>query len=239
MTGRRLEFEAIKVELAIFARTPGKSIPKGRLAAQMPNADVSKLYELSLAACTELAHELMAVGVKVCWAVAEQDCVDDEYWCATGLPAVYSGFGTLGSRLSHVYETLLSQADVAVMMGSDSPQLRVKNIELAWQASLEKLPVVGPSNDGGFYLFAGAQAVPAERWEQVEYSTTTTLAQLKEAMSINPLHLETQPDFDDVPSLAEVVAAMPQNPLAAQAAFISKATELLETHSLLKAMPSA
>lgn len=223
---------------AIFARTPGYSAAKSRLAAEVGAAAAEKLYFQSLACCAELAATMTEAGLNVCWAVAEEEAVNDRYWRTTGLPTMSSGEGQLGLRLANVHTQLLEVAEIGIMLGSDSPQLTWADLEPLWTEPLEDLPQVGPAKDGGFYLFADRQRYSTAQWEKVEYSTQTTLAQLEEALAIKPHYLSQQPDFDDIKSLAQVVTAMPANPTAAQQEFRSLATELLDP-GLLEAVSSS
>ncbi|MBF2734812.1 MAG: DUF2064 domain-containing protein [Betaproteobacteria bacterium AqS2] len=210
---------------AIFVRTPGLSASKTRLAAEVGGETAARLYGLALACAKELAAGLAAEGVAVFWAVAEADGVDDPVWRATGLPSVHSGGGDLGACLARVYGRLRAEADAAILLGSDSPQLTAADLRPAWAADAPDF-VAGPAADGGFYLFAGRRDVPAEIWREVEYSAPTTLAQLEEKLAAPVARLGVQPDFDDLASLRAVRASMPAAPSAAQAAFAAAAAAL-------------
>ena len=223
----------IEFAVAIFARTPGYSAAKSRLAYEVGAAAAEKLYFQSLTCCAELAQELMNQGVDVCWAVAEQEAVADRYWKTTGLKTMYSGEGELGTRLANVYGQLLEVANVGILIGSDSPQLTKSSFDPVLNNN-NGLPMIGPARDGGFYLFADNKNYTAKQWEDVEYSTTETRAQLEKSLNISPTYLRVHPDFDDCKSLAQVVVAMPELPTRAQKEFIDIALELLKP-SLLEA----
>ncbi|MCY4325543.1 MAG: DUF2064 domain-containing protein [Betaproteobacteria bacterium] len=213
--------------LAIFARTPQRSAAKTRLAEQTCRTDAERLYELSLRCLAETGRALLAEGWQVTWAVAESGGEQDEYWQQTGIAAFSSGAGALGSRLAHTYARLLGDTAVAVMIGSDSPQLSVPRLQQAAQAAERSSLAAGPAADGGFYVFAGSRPIDAGVWEAVSYSQSDTLEQLCRAIGSEVAMLAPEPDFDDLDSLAEVVLQMPKPASATQQQFCQLAKRLL------------
>ena len=43
--------------------------------------------------------------------------------------------------------------------------------------------MLGPTEDGGFYLFGGSRPLPREVWTRVHYSETGTLAELEAGLA--------------------------------------------------------
>ena len=213
--------------LAIFARTPQRSAAKTRLAGQTSRPQAEKLYELSLRCAAETGRELLGRGWQVSWAVAEAGAEEDAYWQFTGIAAASSGRGELGSRLAHTYARLLAQANVALMIGSDSPQLSPERLQQAAQLAWRSEFAAGPAADGGFYVFAGTRLLAASVWETVSYSRADTLAQLCRAIGRDVAMLGCEADFDDLDSLAAVVSGMPRQPSAAQRLFCVRAERML------------
>ena len=213
--------------LAIFARTPRRSAAKTRLAEQTSRRAAEELYELSLRCAAETGRQLQADGWQVGWAVAEATGAEDDYWRHTGLAAARSGRGGLGSRLASTYARLLGQAKVAVMIGSDSPQLSAGRLRQAARLAGQRDFVAGPAEDGGFYVFAGSRPLAPAVWESVSYSRPDTLEQLCRAVGGDVAMLGCEADFDDLDSLAAVVAAMPERPSAVQQAFCDRAARLI------------
>lgn len=230
----------MRFAVAIFARTPGYSAAKSRLAKEIGVAAAEQLYFHSLSCCGELANNLVELGIDVCWAIAEEEALKDRYWQTTQIPTMISGQGDLlGDRLAYVHAQLLEVADVGILLGSDSPQLTVKDIEQIWASEEIMLPQIGPAYDGGFYLFADSNNYTRNQWNKVEYSTATTLAQLEKSLKLKPAYLSMQPDFDDCQSLAQVVVAMPAKPTQEQIKFRELALEVLEPSMLEHARKQA
>ncbi|MDV4343657.1 glycosyltransferase [Methanoculleus sp. YWC-01] len=69
--------------------------------------------------------------------------------------------GDLGERLAAVSETLFSRgATAAVLCDSDSPTLPGRYIREAFQRLDEADVVIGPCNDGGYYLIGMRRHIP-------------------------------------------------------------------------------
>ncbi len=217
--------------LAIFARTPQWSAPKTRLAADAGAAAASKLYGLALECAADLGRQLQESGWSVSWAVAEPGGYRDEFWRESGLPAVSSGRGGLGSRLASTYSRLLKRGEAALMIGSDSPQLSAERMQEAARKARELGLAAGPATDGGFYVFAGSLQLDPGVWRGVAYSRPDTLQSLLGQLPQPAALLKPEPDFDDLASLAAVVAAMPVAPTPAQEQFSREAGRILAGQS--------
>lgn len=190
--------------VAIFARTPGRSAPKTRLASQIGAAAAMRIYGFALNCAAQLGRQLGVQGCEVCWAVAEKGGEKDPCWARTGLPAIHSGEGGLGERLDHVYRFLRERAAVAVLIGSDTPQLDA-DLVLECAGKARAGFAAGPAEDGGFYIFAGSRPVQDEVWTGVEYSCADTLTRLLDALAEPVFIMPGQTDFDDAKSLRSLL----------------------------------
>ncbi len=191
--------------VAIFAKTPGLTPAKTRLAAGAGSAIAESFYVRALeiteqVACTAAAADL---GLTPCWAVAEREAIGLECW--SGLPQLWQGDGDLGSRLAHVYDSLLAQHDAVLLIGADSPLLTPRHLQRAHLMLLEddREFVMGRALDGGFYLFGGKVPLARTIWTTVSYSGADTADQL--LANLGPVgsvgHLEPLPDVDTIDDL--------------------------------------
>lgn len=80
--------------------------------------------------------------------------------------------GDLGQRMRHYFEmSFAAGVDRAVLIGSDSPTLPIAYVEEAFD-HLTQLPVVlGPSDDGGYYLI-GLSGKTADIFLAIDWSTS-------------------------------------------------------------------
>jgi len=86
--------------------------------------------------------------------------------------------GDLGARMTHAVSATLARGhDAVVLVGSDAPDLPAPVVDEALDAVRAGGPgrvVLGPAEDGGFYLFAG-RAVPADLFQGVTWSRPDVL----------------------------------------------------------------
>ncbi len=204
--------------LAIFAKTPGLSPVKTRLAADVGARLAEKFYRLSLEAAEEMAarvRDLSGGSIRPVWALAERNGEADGPW--KSFPAIWSGDGDLGKRLHTVYSSLLKNHDYVMMIGTDSPQLEPSLLLEASRKIIENPGscVVGPCPDGGFYLFGAKIPIPESVWTGVAYSTDVTLRELArnmESQNIPVRLISKQGDVDSARDLKTVMNALETSP---------------------------
>ena len=113
--------------IAVFAKTPGLSAVKTRLAAQIGVDKARAIYESSLVATAAVLRAAAdAGGWRIFFALAEADGVGDRFWRAAdfaGFRFMASGAGGLGERLDFVSRALLAESESVVLIGADSPQI--------------------------------------------------------------------------------------------------------------------
>jgi glycosyltransferase A (GT-A) superfamily protein (DUF2064 family) len=212
--------------VAIFAKTPGLTPAKTRLAAGVGPAIAESFYLRALEITREVACAAATAdpGLTPYWAVAEQAGIGRECW--SGLPQLWQGDGDLGARLAQVYDSLLVRHDAVLLIGSDSPLL-VPGHLLQAHAVLQELDrafVVGRALDGGFYLCGGKLPLPRTVWTTVSYSGADTANQL--LANLEPVGsvglLEPLPDVDTLEDLLGIpaLAAASSDLLPAQRALV-------------------
>lgn len=81
----------------------------------------------------------------------------------------------LGVRMARAFEEILALHQKAVIIGTDCPTLTVTLIEDAFQKLETADFVIGPAQDGGYYLF-GMKEFKQEIFEDIAWSTETVYA---------------------------------------------------------------
>jgi glycosyltransferase A (GT-A) superfamily protein (DUF2064 family) len=196
-----------RIALAIFAKTLGVSSVKTRLANEIGVQLAEEFYALSVAAIKEVAtvtHRMSEGEIVPHWALAEEQSVDNPQW--SDFQRLWTGNGELGKRLHTIYSGLQKQYDGVMMIGTDSPQLSPELLFSAFRRMSSTGCAIGPSVDGGFYLFASALPIPLSVWTGVAYSQSSTLDQLRGAMrhcGISADLLELQGDVDTLADLMD------------------------------------
>ena len=207
--------------LAIFVKTPGHSPLKTRLAAAIGDASAMAFHRHAALAVAAVARaaQIAVPGLHICWAVAEQSALDDPLW--SNLPRIAQGDGTLGARMRRVCEALRDTCGCALLLGADAPQLTIADIQAALHALDSHDHVLGPSADGGFWLFGTRSVVPAGAWDDTPWSQSDTAARFMQALGSSRIApLRTLRDADSVHDLAPLLTTLQslRDPLPEQTA---------------------
>lgn len=162
--------------LAIFAKTPGLSPVKTRLAADIGVKKAEQFYQYSVRCLEELALNVMEEtqgDLVAYWAIGEENGLDHPLW--QNLDRLWTEDGDLGDRLNHVYAMLLKKHDHVILIGTDSPQLSSVRIIEAHNHLRQKVGhIIGSAEDGGYYLYGGHAPLPCDLWLSVPYSVPET-----------------------------------------------------------------
>lgn len=83
----------------------------------------------------------------------------------------------MGDRLAEATDRAFSDgANQAVVIGTDSPWLTANDVTAAFEALQDHDVVLGPTQDGGYYLIGLAQPQPA-LFHDISWSTSSVYAQ--------------------------------------------------------------
>jgi rSAM/selenodomain-associated transferase 1 len=163
--------------LAIWVKTPGLSPVKTRLAETIGTQAAEEFYRLSAEAVGAVVRQAASAFPGLFtpyWAVAEEAALSHPAW--RRFATVYQRGGDLGARLSYVYDTLLQRHPWVIFIGADAPQITPELVAEAAQVLSETGDfMLGAAEDGGYYLFGGATALPRAVWIAVPYSASNTL----------------------------------------------------------------
>jgi len=199
--------------VAIFAKTPGLTPAKTRLAATIGCDRAESFYRLCLDVVEDCVAAFLAgrPGWRACWAVAETEGVEHSRWRALG--AQHTGDGGLGERMARVYEALRREHGAALLIGTDAPEMQPAHLDSAADV-LEASPLaLGPALDGGFWLVGGRIAIPQDVWRAPRYSTRFARADFEDALRVAglpaPRRLASLSDIDEAADLEGLAARLP------------------------------
>ncbi|MBL4706410.1 MAG: TIGR04282 family arsenosugar biosynthesis glycosyltransferase, partial [Flavobacteriales bacterium] len=108
----------------------------------------------------------------------------------------------LGERMKNTFEAAFNQgAEKAIILGSDCWQLRTDIIDQAFDALDRSDMVIGPAEDGGYYLLGMKKFIP-EVFEDKEWSTSNVLVDTlldiqKKGMTREILETLSDVDFEE------------------------------------------
>ncbi len=174
--------------IAVFVKTPGLSPVKTRLGQAIGKSSAEVFYALSVEATQAVIFEvikrstLIPMAMTGYWAVAESEGVAHPMW--DQLAVIFQSDGELGRRLNCVYGELIKKYDFVILIGGDCPQIPLRRIfeAILFLSEGGNRFVLGPAEDGGFYLFGGTSFVAEEIWMKVPYSQTDTLSKIRQAL---------------------------------------------------------
>lgn len=103
----------------------------------------------------------------------------------------------LGERMSHAFDTAFEEGyRRVVLIGSDCAELTSGHLRRAFRALHRRDLVIGPAEDGGYYLIGMTKPFPF-LFRNIDWSTREVLpATLSAARSLNPELLEELNDID-------------------------------------------
>lgn len=162
--------------LVIMAKAPRPGRVKTRLTESLPSAAVIALYRCLLEDTLELAKSLKDVQVVVVCPAADQEELAQ---LAGGGASVVAQQGEgLAAGLTFVFRNFTAGGGQRVIaFNSDSPHLAPAVLEGAFEILALHDLVVGPTNDGGYYL-VGAKADHPTLFENDGMGTKSALERL-------------------------------------------------------------
>lgn len=190
----------------VFAREPELGRVKTRLAATIGPESALGVYRellaLTAAAVTEAALPA-TLWLAESPAPTANPAQPRPEWL--GLPwRVQPAAPDLGQRMQHAFaETFAAGAVQALIIGTDCPGLTAEILQRAADALATHDLVVGPADDGGYYLLGMKQLHPT-LFTGKQWSTSTVLADTLADAARLGLRVALLPTLHDVDSAADL-----------------------------------
>ena len=193
--------------LVIMARYPQVGTTKTRLARAIGLEETVGLYRAFL---TDLAHTFANQEYNLHWAYSPAG-VDYQAFIATLAPSpvgrmtCFPQEGTdLGERLHHVFRWTQERGfGRTIVISSDTPHIGLASIAHAQQALDGADIVLGPAEDGGYYLIAMRQ--PYDVFSGIPMSTSRVTSMTTEMAQRQGLSVQLIESLFDVDELHDLV----------------------------------
>lgn len=188
-----------KSTLCLFAKPPRPGEVKTRLAQSLGARAAAELADAFL-------RDSWALVTTVEWAEPVL-ATTSKTWgsdLAHLRNILFQGDGDLGNRLERVLRVALERTETAFAMGADTPGLPPELLDLARVALDEHDAVLGPCEDGGFYLI-GLRACPAGLLADLPWSAPTTFQQTLRRLRDRGLATAVLPPWFDVDNARDLV----------------------------------
>ena len=190
--------------VVVFAKAPRAGAVKTRLCPPLSPAAAARLYRCFL---LDTLDRVQAVG-SITPVVAYAPRRARGFFAATrpGMLLLPQGGGDLGARMARVVERLLARGFAAVViLGADSPTLPLSHLRAAIRLldSATADGVIGPSEDGGYYLIGLRGPCPV-LFAGVSWGTGRVLAQTLAKARRAGRRLRLLPRWYDVDTVADL-----------------------------------
>ena len=184
--------------LIVFVKAPRAGFVKTRLAAALgPHGALAAYRALVERVLGELSP-LRDVELRF---APDDATAEISAWLRPDWGAAPQGDGDLGARMHRAFaQAFASCATRVVLIGSDCPHVNTGDIAAAAAALTEYDVVLGPAEDGGYWLVALRAPAPG-LFEQIAWSTERVLAQTRArapSLGLRVHLLRTLPDVDTV-----------------------------------------
>lgn len=179
--------------LIIFTRNPEIGKGKRRLAATVGDQAAFDIYKFLLAHTRSITKDLNAT--KQVWYSEKVHEQDD--W-SNNMYEKYAQSGSdLGVRMQNAFEEAFKNHNHVIIIGSDMYDMSQEDLEIAFHQLESHDAVIGPAQDGGYYLLGFTKKLVKGIFENKDWGTETVLAKtLNDLKSVNYATLDTRNDVD-------------------------------------------
>jgi uncharacterized protein len=198
--------------LVIMAKAPRKGFVKTRLAGVSPQCDVLRLSECMLQDTLTLAQSLSQVHVAVM--CPSGDVEDLRARLPSSVQIVGQDGRGLADALVSVFRFFAGDFRRVVALDSDSPHLPRATLESAFALLDASDLVVGPTQDGGYYL-VGASAVHGRLFDAAPLGTPNACEALRgnaQALGLSVSLLDVCYDVDMPGDLLRLAGDLHERP---------------------------
>ncbi len=205
---------SFKNALLTVAKRPMPGRTKTRLTPPLSSVQAAALYECFLRDTLDLMRRVPQTQPVIAYLPQEEETYFREL--APDFESILQQGQNLGARLDNAltHYLQLGYKHVAIM-NSDSPTLPVEYLTATFEALGGEVDVVlGPSDDGGYYLIGLKRPAP-RLLREVQMSTPTVAADtlaLAEEEGLRVKLLPTWYDVDEAEALAQLAAEITQAP---------------------------
>ncbi|MFQ5803785.1 MAG: TIGR04282 family arsenosugar biosynthesis glycosyltransferase [Candidatus Methylomirabilales bacterium] len=187
-----------RMVVAIMAKAPRAGEVKTRLCPPLSTNEAAELYRCLLLDKIEQVRTVTKAIPAIAFTPDEGRTFFEEV--APGFLLLPQRGGDLGVRLAHNFDQLLAKGYTgALAIDTDTPTLPTHFLELA--LDLIATPaidlVLGPSEDGGYYLI-GLRKLYRELFEEIAWSTAEVMPETIRRAEAKGLKVATLPVWFDV-----------------------------------------
>jgi rSAM/selenodomain-associated transferase 1 len=195
-----------KNKLIIFVKYPEPGRVKSRIASEIGAEKAAGVYSLMAETIIEKVSKTDAHETIIFFDPPERE-KEIIAWLGNSVRSYEHQRGTtIGDKMSNAFLSGFSSgAEKAVLIGTDIPEITADTVRAAFKGLDETDVVLGPAEDGGYYLIGLRQPEP-RLFSGISWSTNVVLAQTIdriEELSLEYYQLETLRDIDTYDDISE------------------------------------
>ena len=184
----------------LFVKPPEPGLVKTRLAKDVGNEKACRIYK-NIAEKTLKEIKKTGINFEVHF-YPENKLEKIQLWLGSDIKAVSQTGNDLGDKMSNALLRGFKKGyEKIIILGSDIPDINSEIINKAFK-SIDNKPVIGPCEDGGYYLIGfDAYSFDESFFKEIKWSSDSVFDEtVKKMKTINlyPSFLQTLDDIDDI-----------------------------------------
>lgn len=186
-------FPTSKKALIIFTRNPELGKVKTRLAKTVGDESALNIYKFLLQHTVEITKDLHVDK----YVFYSEEIHKNDAWDSDIFRKRLQSGNDLGEKMHNAFVEVFNMGyEMAIVIGCDMFEMERMDLETAFEALQTNSFVIGPAQDGGYYLL-GMKESKEKVFLKKEWGTSTVLEQtLKDLEGENLLLLEERNDID-------------------------------------------
>lgn len=180
-------------KLIILAKNPVLGKAKTRIGKEKGDELALAIYHRLLQHTRDTALETKAEKI-----VYFSDFIDSsEFWPIVSFRKKLQVPGNLGTKMRVVFDNELEENGKVIIIGSDCAEISTSDLNYAFELLIENDVVLGPAEDGGYYLI-GMNKLHAELFLEMPWSQSNLLEKTLESTRILKLKVNLLPKKSDI-----------------------------------------
>lgn len=195
--------------LVVMVKAPIPGQVKTRLTPPLSPEDAAGLYRCFIEDTLSRVRILQGVFLFVAYTPSDKE-VHIKGLIPGNFHLIPQVGNDLGERLFNVFQRFFSMGyKKVVIIGSDSPDIPLEYIEMAFQALDDKGVVLGPSEDGGYYLIAmslgtGLNSISMAIFKDIPWGSSRVLEETLKRARKNHIEASLLPIWYDIDTPGDI-----------------------------------
>lgn len=194
---------SLKNALIIFVKNPKSGKVKTRLALGSSNKQALEIY---LQLLNHTLNESKQLSNCEKYVFYSDKIESNDEWAKNGFIQVLQKGNDLGERMKNAFQHLFSKGHQnCIIIGSDCPQINTEILDIAFNKMKDHDAVIGPANDGGYYLL-GIKNLFEQVFENKAWSSTSVFLETMKDFKDLSLNTYILPELIDIDTIEDYIA---------------------------------